>query len=408
MKVRSGSIPKELTFILAKPQMIKITWDDVDMEDDDVVKEEEVFPVFVSDSTNEGTLKTGRAWAKNSYNYHYGNSKPATPVTKEKTTKNEPFTRPRIFGLDHRYNGGRAWKCADAEGHYFDLREDVLLDIMRTVGVSEGGYLNGEYIWAKVGAEMKIVRVDSDLHKALVQATARKEMKMISKKELQPMHVYSQKNGDAYLYLGHAASISATRSEIQDQATERRYQEWCQFEKDRKGWQAENYFRTYKSWHEPSRPAIMKFDCKTENEHVWIKLDTSWNDSKPKEENIKFLESKKGKFIKHLMEAGYNYGNMYKFQGIVTFSNNIKVVDDLGVVEIPDIWEQIRSQAVKILVEKEKKEEMGPVINRIFTERNRLIKAASLCPYGTLHPKGTEIDDAYDFWVTALLSAEPT
>jgi hypothetical protein len=77
------------------------------------------------------------------------------------------------------------------------------MDSMIEVGVSTGGVLNGEYIWAKVGSEMKIVRVGSNLHNALIISTDDRKLKKISRNSLTPGKIYKGKGGNQYLFIGY-------------------------------------------------------------------------------------------------------------------------------------------------------------------------------------------------------------
>ena len=427
MKIRSGNIPKELTYIFSSPQSLKISWEDVEEEEGDTVKMETVHPTFVSDSTNEGTLSTGRNWAK-----HRGNAQTWDPATgkwtkaqnhpvQEVTRKNEPITKLRIFGIDYRYNGGRAWKCADKDGYYFDLREDVLLDLMRTAGVSEGGYLNGEYIWAKVAQEMKLVRVGSELHAALIESTERREMKLISKKEYEPFHVYQKKTGERYLYIGHCQHFATNLPKYakDDERTDRWYR-WSNGMNDKNSWIGQDYFRKYRSWDEPQRPVRMEVAFKAEREHVFIPLDGVWNDKKSAEENVKALQAKGKKFLESVISKN-RYGNIgannapssYALTSSVDFSSSLKFVNDLGVINIPSIYEQIREETLEYILKWQAwmataPKQPGQNSNHIMAERSRVRGVANMISWGTIHPKTDDFDPSHDDWVTMLISKEPT
>lgn len=415
MRVRSGNIPKELVYILTAPQDIRVTWDDCDADEDDEVTVEKVWPTFVSDATNEGTLKTGRSWAQ-----HNLQRQVYDPVTKqwkritaglpaEVTRTNDPITKLRIFGLDIRYNGGRAWKCADAEGHYFDLREDVLLDLMRTAGVSEGGYLNGEYIWAKVGAEMKLVRVGSQLHGALTNATSRREMKLVSKKDLKPLSVYQTRTGEVFLYLGHLRyfkpdeAILRASGEWQDPVIAR-YNSWLGA-KRHGGYSKDDYERRFGKGsmaNEPPRPPKLNCSYKAVNDHFWLTLNDLWNDGKQKADNFKILQAKKDKLIEEVCLTNRSYG-MSK----VVQQDSLKIVEELGTLDVPNIYKDIREAAYELLIEKSATQEKDPNYDRVMGERQRIRLVAQYLPWGTLHLKTEEFDESYDAWITLLISKEP-
>lgn len=412
MRIKSGNIPKELTYIVGPSRKIVISWEDVELEEGETDKVEEVFPTFVSDSSNAKTIATGRSWASQTQSTwdpatsRYIAAAGHTPT--EITRSNDPITKLRIFGLDVRGNGGRAWKCADEEGHYFDLREDVLLDLMRTVGVSEGGYLNGEYIWAKIHAEMRLVRVGSGLHSALEVCTERREMKPISKKDLKPWHLYQKKDGSVFLHVGKACGFEPkTDPHLQNNVpVMQRWAEWLSArDYDQRvkaapaqppSWYGNNttYIQKYKNLNEPPRPPRMVIDYVQYEKPLWIPV--TWDDAKSVSDNIKLLENKKESMMTHAYYSGPGH--------LVTFSQDLKVVNEIGKLEIPSIFEQIRLSALKYIKENEGKGTYGDLLT---TERNRLVSVSRMLEYGTINPADTEMDPSYDFWITEIISKEP-
>jgi len=393
MKIRSGNIPKELTYFVAAPQEITISWEDVELEEGESEKVEKIQPTFVSDSSNPKTLATGKTWAINASRiYDRATNSHISKPSKEITRTNDPITSLRVFGLDHRGRGGRAWKCGDDDGHYFDLREDVLLDLMRTVGISKGGYLNGEYIWAKIHAEMKLVRVGSDLHAALTTATERREMDIISKKDLKPWHLYQQKNGEVFLYAGEVSGFKNKTRLLANTPEDLRRRDWLDAKVAMPGsWSAKTYFDKYKNMDEPPKPAKMKIDYTHYIAPLWLSIK-DWNDSKTIAENLKSLESIKDSLI----------SNSYGLH-IASFDTK-KVVRELQKFEIPSLFEQIRLKALEQVV-KRAPERRG--YDRLLLERDRLVFVASCLIYGTIYPAGGEMDPSYDFWITEIISKEP-
>lgn len=192
--MKLGNIPQKLKFFIRKPEKVSFRWDDVEGGERDF----NVLPCYISDATNKKTLETGENWAKNR-NYSDRNSKFETLET-----NNEPFTNLRVITLEIRDQGGRAYKvCADIgdkKNLYFDMREDVLLDSLFQVGIEKGGIIPGEFIFAKVGAQMKPVRVNSFLHEKMIEATQYDEKKPVA--DLEIGGVYRNKRGDEACYLG--------------------------------------------------------------------------------------------------------------------------------------------------------------------------------------------------------------
>jgi hypothetical protein len=55
----------------------------------------------------------------------------------------------RVFTLEHRAEGGRAYKVVTEDGYYFDMREGVLLDTLVHCGCEADGTLGGEFVSAR-------------------------------------------------------------------------------------------------------------------------------------------------------------------------------------------------------------------------------------------------------------------
>ena len=122
--------------------------------------------------------------------------------------QNDPMKGLRIFYLEHRAEGGRAYKVIDEDGYVWDFREDVLMEVMVTVGISPGGILNGEYVFGVVGSQMKLVRVGSQLYKDLTAGSDRKAKKAIGKDTLEIGGVYRSKGGKLAMFCGYSYTSS--------------------------------------------------------------------------------------------------------------------------------------------------------------------------------------------------------
>jgi hypothetical protein len=116
-------------------------------------------------------------------------------------TPNDPI-KIRIITLEFRGDGGRAYKVVDEKNYCWDLREDVLLDAMIEVGISPGGWVNGEFVWATIGSQMKLIRVGSSLYDSLLEVKSRSLLKKIPAKDLIPGHLYKTANGKEGVFLG--------------------------------------------------------------------------------------------------------------------------------------------------------------------------------------------------------------
>lgn len=177
--MKAGNLPEEITIIYSQHNK----------------NSDGYFPAFISDSKNQKTLYTGRQWAAR-----------RNDNVSEKTEKNIPKNGYRINDLVFRNEGGRAYKVITPDGFYVDFREDILLETILEVGISPGGILNGKYLWATIGSQMKLIRDGSKLHQELINLTHNKKLKSIKKLEIGC--IYSKNMEDYFLYLGQIKGYS--------------------------------------------------------------------------------------------------------------------------------------------------------------------------------------------------------
>lgn len=186
-----GSIPEKVTLFIRPSKNVYFKWES------DVARSAsfDVRPCFISDYKNKKTLETGKLWAT------INNIEPETI-----TVENKPF-KIKIITLEIREKGGRAYKVSASLGGvdnlYFDLREDVLLDTIYNCGIQSGGLLNGEFVFARVGSQMKPIRVGSLIYHKIAASTKLNSQKPC---ELKIGGVYQNKYGQKYIYLGRKYS----------------------------------------------------------------------------------------------------------------------------------------------------------------------------------------------------------
>lgn len=209
MKIRSGHIPTNIVYIFGASQQITRKWDKVEHSEEEL-EYTEVMPAFVSDADNSKSISAGKRWAEGTcvtYN-HITKQIDRKAVVQLAKKENSPITGLKVVGLEYRSEGGRAYKVLTQDGFYFDLCEDVLLDVIKTGGVLPGGFISGEYCWGRIGSEMKLVRIGSELHSALVDATERTILACIPKKKFKVGKIYENKLGDQTIFLGFITTES--------------------------------------------------------------------------------------------------------------------------------------------------------------------------------------------------------
>lgn len=196
MAEKIGSIPEEITYVFAGSETARTYWDmDWDHTEEDVIKEVKVTSTFPVAAGNKKRLETARQWAK---------TQPRGKI-QEVTRKNEPFSV-QICALEIRDRGGRAYKVLDDEGHYFDLREDVLLETLLSSGCEKDGRLKGKFLWCVIGSQTKLVREGSGLHETMKKANEDHNAKPIKKGDLQPGGVYAMKNLEQRIFVGNVTN----------------------------------------------------------------------------------------------------------------------------------------------------------------------------------------------------------
>lgn len=207
-KTIAGSIPKEITYVYKPLISCRIGGYDTLNK-----KEVKLHPTFPVETGNKKSLETTGKWATsyNQKNYSTEN------------IDNSSIKNVKVISLEHRGQGGRAYKI-QIDKFLFDLREDVLVDIMLEVGIQPGGILNGEYTWAKIGSQTKLIRIGSDLHKMISSYKDVKDTKPVSKNNLEIGGVYKDRKGYNYIFLGHVntTALKATDRDLPDFAMNER------------------------------------------------------------------------------------------------------------------------------------------------------------------------------------------
>lgn len=197
----NGNIPKNLTLYVSNPKKIELKYEDSDIS---YGKSIDVNETFISDSDNVKTCDTGKKWAENNRLYDHSKRESIKLGYTVETMPNNEISDVKITGLEHRGQGGRAYKVIVNGKYYVDLREDILLETILNVGIDSGGKLKGKYIWGKVGSSMKLIRSNSALHEELLKSTEMNLLKKIS--SLQVGTIYQSKT-ETLLYIGKFKTV---------------------------------------------------------------------------------------------------------------------------------------------------------------------------------------------------------
>lgn len=162
---------------------------------------------FVVPVDSEAFQKSGLVWACGGQ-YHFQIQKPEDVVKVE--FENKPFRSLRWVGIDSRSEGGVAYKVVTPEGWLVDLREDVVMECLfegvihplssQSQGV--GTYFTGEFVWAVMGSQSRLVLVGSKLYWELRESATRRTMQVISDGDLEVGGMYRSRKGEEFILLG--------------------------------------------------------------------------------------------------------------------------------------------------------------------------------------------------------------
>lgn len=181
-----------------------------------------VCPVFPVEDGNPKTLVTAQRWA---YDAHFraeahaaslekqadGSTKlwdelhkrrssgEFEPAIEEVVVENIPMSNIRIVSLEHRSQGGRAYKALIDNYYYVDIREDDVLESILSTGIDKGGVLNGKFQWM-AHSGLRLVRDGSEKQRAILNYSRMKSMSPL--KVLTPGRFYQDKNGKISFYVG--------------------------------------------------------------------------------------------------------------------------------------------------------------------------------------------------------------
>lgn len=177
--------------------------------------EHEKIPVratYFFDNSSVKSKASAEAWAKGTWR-----GEGPSPVS-SKSRPNTPMTNLWLDTLEYRGEGGRAYKVINKDDMtYFDLREDQLLQGILKHGISAGGKLNGEWVFAMVGYQCKCMLVDGEEYAEALEKDSRpiEQKTKMSMKALKVGDIYSDKNVTyENIYVGFLPNKICTKGEI--------------------------------------------------------------------------------------------------------------------------------------------------------------------------------------------------
>lgn len=207
-----GGIPDKITYVVRRPRAVTRGWhglDDLWLADPVTAT-----PAFPVDPASKTSMETAEHWVRG--------WKDGVAVTKVERD-NAPIASVQVLTIEVRDEGGRAYKVrldgvGDGKGEntlYVDMREDVVLDAMLVNGVKKGGTLPGPFVWGRLHSQLRLVRVGSTLHAAIVAAGARMAEKVVRAKDHEVGGVYLNRRLEARVYLGRCDTDYLEHEQVQ-------------------------------------------------------------------------------------------------------------------------------------------------------------------------------------------------
>jgi hypothetical protein len=153
------------------------------------------YPAIVSDYKNKQRIEA----CKKNIKSFYGSEEPI-----EEEIDNEPIDNIRYINRDWKDVGNaneKSYKVMLPSKQVVDLSEEMMHVILTTVGISEGGILNGEYVFGKVGSDTTLILVGSNFYNSGME---RKKFKTKESVVSDPVtgKIYKIKNNQLVLYCG--------------------------------------------------------------------------------------------------------------------------------------------------------------------------------------------------------------
>lgn len=153
-------------------------------------------------NASDSMVQRAKSWARG--DDWRGNQKYGEPDLFE--IDNKVMRTLYLVHVEHRNEGGLAYKVVTPQGWLVDLRENEFLEAIFQGRMSPEGYIQGEYVWSVANGNMRIVRVGSDLYRERLEAGERMGLTKIQAKDLVVGHGYKgrDKKDTPTVFLGRA------------------------------------------------------------------------------------------------------------------------------------------------------------------------------------------------------------
>jgi hypothetical protein len=164
-------------------------------------KNQMITPAFVADYNDPNMINKAVKLANSIF---WGAKSIAVTTT---TLDNDPIKNLRIISYDTKFSGSPTYK-AIANGFCVDLKEEILLEALLNDGVEPGGILKGEFVWARLGSNLKLIKVGSAIYNDIIKYQNKKNLKPLQKNVFEVGGIYQTSRGDKSIFLGLADTTS--------------------------------------------------------------------------------------------------------------------------------------------------------------------------------------------------------
>lgn len=179
-----GTIPKEIHYVVHPKETVVLKYKHMDEEFENTL---DYHPTKVYDNANDFNVQ-------------------AKPLGSKLETKNNvPLTDLQI--LDSVPGSfGTHYMVLINNNQVIDIKDELLIDIIRNSEITNNGVVSGQFIWAKIAGHLKLIRVGSQLHSDVQDSHNKKFNPKIKNSQFEIGGIYRSRNGTTQVFLGNVRS----------------------------------------------------------------------------------------------------------------------------------------------------------------------------------------------------------
>lgn len=184
-----GNIPEVVKIIIGKTRKIHFSWNHIDKK-------------YNKDFALNGGPFEGKGCGVVLPDGKYANDENVTVF------ENKPMSGIRLVGRSYHGNVPDQFLVLLPNGLLVEMETDSFMEVMLNEGIKPGGILPGEWIWARVPGTMKLVRLGTGFHQALLDYENRESVPLYSVKEMNVGRAYKNAEGNVAIFLGFINTLT--------------------------------------------------------------------------------------------------------------------------------------------------------------------------------------------------------